>query len=71
VAVKIGSSTRNHYVSKSISEMPGPGNYNDNNKFGKNTVSFYMGERVKDINKNANPGPGSYEDNRYVIKERV
>lgn len=51
--------------------MPGPGNYNDNNKFGKNTVSFYMGERVKDINKNANPGPGSYEDNRYVIKERV
>jgi hypothetical protein len=51
-------------LSRSLSEMPGPGNYNsdcDSNAFGKSGISASIRGKREDFRPSKNPGPGSYE----------
>lgn len=55
-------------VSKSIAELPGPGNYTDESRgFGKDgkkmTFGGKQGQKYSD-----NPGPGAYDGNHNVSK---
>lgn len=70
MSYKIGSSTRSDIVSKSLKEMPGPGNYDQFGNFGSKTATgcFTIGEKTTYTFKNENPGPGSYADAQAITK---
>lgn len=64
-AGKIGTAQRSTFVSnnKSISEMPGPGNYTERDYFeaNKNKGAIIQGKKARKDD-NGIPGPGSYYD---------
>lgn len=49
-------------MSKSVMEMPGPGNYDDDSKtFGKNGMAASIRGKRSDEKPSGHPGPGAYE----------
>ena len=49
-------------------DAPGPGNYQDNNQFGKSVKgAATMGSKYKPL-KNQNPGPGQYTSDVNLVK---
>ena len=71
ITFKIGSSSRGDIVNKSISEMPGPGNYSETITFGKGGISSSIRGKRNDAKNLDMPGPGTYEQSRNAIKEKV
>ena len=60
-------SQRPDIVNKSVRELPGPGNYANNNEFGKNAPSFSMQSKREALKRDMIPGPGSYNAADSVV----
>jgi hypothetical protein len=52
---------RSAFSSKSYSQLPGPGNYHNQEEFGKAAPKFTIKGKPKDNNRNDSPGPGQYD----------
>jgi hypothetical protein len=53
-----------------VSELPGPGIYEQKSTIGQGP-RFTIKEKRNDKDGNDNPGPGNYEANTDVIKDKV
>lgn len=50
--------------------LPGPGNYDDHNQFGKDGVKYSIRGKSPDAKDNGFPGPGNYEQDVGPTKDR-
>lgn len=66
--MRFGNSQRGDIVQKSMSELPGPGNYNNVNEFGKDVKPIAIRGKPKDLKPSDIPGPGSYDANDTIVK---
>lgn len=66
----MSKSLRADIISKSVSELPGPGNYNESSRTfgGKDTKSVTILGKPSDIRHDNIPGPGVYDPNSSVGK---
>lgn len=65
--VRIGTSKRVDIVSNTTRDMPGPGNYTSDDRFGKDVKSFKFEGKYSEKHNN-NPGPGEYDRRDLLTK---
>lgn len=68
---KVGTGKRTEAVSKEKRYVPGPGQYQSPDKFGKDAPKVSLHSKLLDSNsRNLNPGPGQYNPAQTVIRQR-
>jgi hypothetical protein len=61
-------------LSRSHSELPGPGNYNsdcDSKAFGKSGISASIRGKRDDFRPSNHPGPGTYDSNHNGVRDKA
>lgn len=66
---KMGNTNRADVVSKEARELPGPGNYANQDLIGKDSRSFVIAGKPKDMQDNRVPGPGAYDPTIHLVKD--
>jgi hypothetical protein len=61
---------RSELVSKEQSFLPGPGNYEEHDEFGKNTITYSIRGKSNERKGNNNPGPGNYNADPSILKDK-
>ncbi|CDW79521.1 UNKNOWN [Stylonychia lemnae] len=70
-AFAISKTMRSSIVNKSMADLPGPGNYANNDDFGKDVQTFSIRGKPNDTKPNLVPGPGQYQSDISPIKDRT